>query len=238
MTWKVGEVARRCGVTVRTLHHYEAIGLVVPWRAASGHRLYATEHVERLHRVLALRQLGLGLDAIGAALDRPEGEALAVIDRQIARLTEVIREQRSLKRRLEALAGRLRRGDPIDGEHYLDAMEEMAMIEKHYTPEQLEQLAARREALGPDGMAAAEQAWRDLFADVRAAMDGGVDPQSAEAQALAGRWQALIDAFTGGDAGITRSLGNLWQQDGEKVMQQHQMDPAIFAWIAEVRGDG
>lgn len=238
MTWKVGEVARRCGVTVRTLHHYEAIGLLVPWRSASGHRLYADAHVERLHRVLALRQMGLGLDAIAAALDGPDGSSLAVIDRQIARLAEAIAEQQALKRRLQAIAHRLRRGEPIDGEIYLDAMEEMAMIEKHYTPEQLEQLAARREALGPDGMAAAEQAWRDLFADVRAAMDGGVDPQSAEARALADRWQALIDGFTGGDAGISRSLGNLWQSEGREVMQQHQVDPAVFGWMAKVRGDG
>ncbi len=237
MTWKVGEVARRCGVTVRALHHYEAIGLLVPWRSASGHRLYATEHVERLHRILALRQLGLGLDGIAAALDGPDGSSLAIIDRQIARLAEAIREQRSLKRRLEAIADRLRRGEPIDGENYLDAMEEMAMIEKYYTPEQLQQLAARREALGPEGMAAGEQAWRDLFADIRAAMDGGVDPKSDAARALADRWQALIGAFTGGDAGIGESLGNLWQNEGDEVMQQHQMDPAIFGWMAKVRGD-
>jgi len=238
MTWKVGEVARRCGITVRTLHHYEDIGLVVPWRSASGHRLYASEHVERLHRVLALRRMGLGLDAVADMLDGPHGTSLVVIDRQIERLTDAIREQQALKLRLEAIAHRLRRGESIDGAHYLDAMEDMAMIEKHYTPEQLEQLAARREALGPEGMAAGEQAWRDLFADVAAAMDRGVDPASEEARALADRWQTLIDGFTGGDAGISQSLDTLWKEDGAQVMQQHGMDPAAFGWIAKVRAHG
>lgn len=235
MTWKVGAIARRCGVTVRALHHYEAIGLVVPWRSASGHRLYAAEHVERLHRVLALRQLGMGLDDIAATLDGTDGTTLAVVDRQIAALDETIRQQQALKRRLEGIAARLRQGRPVEGEHFLDAMEEMAMIEKYYTPEQLEQLAARRDALGPEGMKAAEQAWRDLFADVRAAMDGGVDVTSDEARGLAERWQALIDGFTGGDPGISASLGDLWQSEGDEVMQRHQMDPAVFAWMGRVQ---
>lgn len=235
MTWKVGEIARRCGITVRALHHYEEIGLVVPWRSASGHRLYAAEHLERLHRVLALRQLGLGLDAIAGALEGVHGTSLAVIDRQIERLDETIRQQQALKRRLEGIATRLRLGHPVEGEHFLDAMEEMAMIEKYYTPEQLEQLAARREAMGPEGMKAAEQSWRDLFADVRAAMDAGVDVKSDEARALIARQQALIAAFTGGDAGIGASLGKLWQNEGDKVIRQHQMDPEVFAWMGRVR---
>lgn len=235
MTWKVGEVARRCGITVRALHHYEEIGLVVPWRTPAGHRLYAEAHLERLHRVLAMRQMGLSLDEIGASLDGRGGDALSVIERQIAQLDAGIRQQQALKRRLEGMAARLRRGEAIEGDDMLNAMEEMAMIEKYYTQEQLAELARRREALGDEGIQAAEQAWRDLFADVRAAMDAGVEPDSPRARGLGERWQALIDAFTGGDPGIQRSLGALWQNEGEQVMQRHDMDPAIFAWIARVR---
>lgn len=238
MSWKVGEVARRCGVSVRALHHYESLGLVVPWRTPAGHRVYAAEHLERLHRVLALRQLGLPLAEIGPALERPEGAPLPVIERQIARLDASIRQQQSLRRRLEGLAASLRSGQRIGGEQLLITMEEMTVIESYYTPEQLEELKQRREAMGPDGMQAAQQKWTDLYADVRAAIDGGVDPASPEARALADRWQALIDAFTGGDAGIAASLKSVWQNEGAKIEQTHQLDPEVPAWIAGVpRGD-
>lgn len=234
MPWKVGEIARRCGVTVRTLHHYEDIGLVVPWRTPSGHRVYADDHLARLYRVLALRQLGMGLDEIAHVI-ADEADPRAVLRRQIERLDAAIRQQQALRDRLEAIARQLDRGEPVGGETFLDVMEVMKMIEQHYTPEQLAELARRREAIGDEGMKAAEQAWQTLFADVRAAIDRGVDPTSAEAQALAARWQALIDAFTGGNPGIARSLGKLWQSEGDKLRQSHGIDPEIMAWMGKVR---
>jgi DNA-binding transcriptional MerR regulator len=66
----VGEVARLAGVTVRTLHHYDAIGLVSPIdRTPSGYRLYGERDLDRLHAVLAYRELGLALEDVSALLD-------------------------------------------------------------------------------------------------------------------------------------------------------------------------
>ena len=60
--WKVGELARRTGVSVRALHHYEEIGLLVPsWRTESGHRLYSEPDIIRLTQIVSLRQIGLSL---------------------------------------------------------------------------------------------------------------------------------------------------------------------------------
>ncbi|MDA8061251.1 MAG: MerR family transcriptional regulator, partial [Actinomycetota bacterium] len=68
--WKVGQLAAETGLTVRALHHYDHLGLVSPSaRSAAGYRLYVEADVERLYQVLALRQLGLPLDAIGEVLD-------------------------------------------------------------------------------------------------------------------------------------------------------------------------
>lgn len=69
-TWKVGELARSTGLTVRTLHHYDAVGLVRPSaRTASGHRLYTGADVRLLYRALALRALGLPLDEVRSVLE-------------------------------------------------------------------------------------------------------------------------------------------------------------------------
>ncbi|HEY4614019.1 MAG TPA: MerR family transcriptional regulator, partial [Citricoccus sp.] len=65
----VGETASATGVTVRTLHHYDRIGLVTPAaRSSAGYRLYAPADVDRLQQVVAYRRLGLGLEDIAAAL--------------------------------------------------------------------------------------------------------------------------------------------------------------------------
>ena len=66
----VGEVAHLAKVTVRTLHHYDRIGLLVPsQRAENGYRLYGYDDLERLRQILLLRELGFGLDGIGQMLD-------------------------------------------------------------------------------------------------------------------------------------------------------------------------
>ena len=81
----VGELARLAHVSVRTLHHYDAIGLLKPsLRSDARYRLYDRANVERLHRIQALRQLGLSLADIGTVLSGPEQPLAEVIDRQIA----------------------------------------------------------------------------------------------------------------------------------------------------------
>lgn len=70
LSWTVGELARAAGITVRTLHHYDRLGLLAAsGRTSGGHRRYAEHDVARLYRVLALRGLGLALEQIPALLD-------------------------------------------------------------------------------------------------------------------------------------------------------------------------
>ncbi|SDT68971.1 MerR family transcriptional regulator [Jiangella sp. DSM 45060] len=74
MSWSINEVARASGVTSRTLRHYHAIGLLEPaWTADGGRRYYEQEQLLRLQRILLLRELGLGLEAIGEALAAQDG---------------------------------------------------------------------------------------------------------------------------------------------------------------------
>src|SRR3954469_3161146 len=107
MSWKVGEVARRAGLTVRTLHHWDAVGLVVPSeRTEAGYRLYADADVKRLYRVVALRGLGLSLDEIGRLIDSG-GDGLAdTIRIQLERLDAEAAAAALLRTRLVGLPAR------------------------------------------------------------------------------------------------------------------------------------
>src|SRR3954454_18714659 len=117
---KIGELARRTGLTIRTLHHYDEIGLLRPsLRTESGHRLYAAGDVARLQQVVSLRQLGFSLEEIGACLDRPDFSPTEVIRLHLARLREQVELQRQLCARLEALAALLHAAGEVSAEEFL-----------------------------------------------------------------------------------------------------------------------
>src|SRR5215207_1108109 len=94
---KVGELARRTGLTIRTLHHYDEIGLLKPSQHTdSGHRLYAAGDVARLQQVISLRQLGFTLEEVRDCLDRPGFSPLEVLGLHTTRLRDQIELQRRL----------------------------------------------------------------------------------------------------------------------------------------------
>src|SRR5713101_1813988 len=125
---KVGELARRTGLTIRTLHHYDEIGLLRPsLHTEVGHRLYTAGDVARLQQVVSLRQLGFSLEEVRDCLDRPGFSPLEVIGLRIGRLQEQIEVQQRLCVRLEALAGLLRTAAEVSAEEFLQTIEVMTM---------------------------------------------------------------------------------------------------------------
>ncbi len=234
--WKVGELARRTGVTVRTLHHYDRIGLLRPSRrAGNGYRLYGTGDVARLHQIFSLRRLGLSLEEIRESLTRPDFSPLVIQERHLARLDDQIREHQALRRRLRRLAEQLRSGRPVSLEDFTTSMEMMTMIEKYYTPEQLSQLAARGEAIGTARIQEVEAEWPALIAEVRAAMAAGLPAGDPAVQALARRWRGLVQEFTGGDPGSAAALGRMYQQE-PAARDRAGIDPAILVYIGQAAG--
>src|SRR5262249_47607670 len=211
---KVGELARRTGLTVRTLHHYDEIGLLKPsLHTEAGYRLYTRADVARLQQVLSLRQLGFALEEVRDCLDRPGFAPLEVIRLHVARLREQIELQRKLCERLEALAEHFRTAEEVSADEFLQTIEVMTMIEKYYTPEQLAQLDARAREVGQEAIDQAPQQWGDLFTAVIAEMEAGTDPADPKAQELAKRWLALVTQFTGGDPGIFNSLRSIYENE-------------------------
>ena len=128
--WKVGELARGTGLTVRALHHYDEIELVVPVeRTSGGHRLYGERDVERLYRVLALRRLGLRLDEIADVLDDEEVGLLETVRRHLEHVERELDKQRQLRERLQDLLDALERSVEPSAEQFIGTLEAMAVIE-------------------------------------------------------------------------------------------------------------
>jgi DNA-binding transcriptional MerR regulator len=211
---KVGELARRTGLTVRTLHHYDELGLLKPSQhTEAGYRLYTRDDVARLQQVLSLRQLGFALEEIRDCLDRPGFAPLEVIRLHLTRLREQIKLQQKLCERLEALAEHFRTAAEVSADAFLYTIEVMTMFEKYYTPEQMATFEARAKEVGQEAIDAAPQQWEDLFKAVTAEMEAGTDPADPKAQELAKRWLALVTMCTGGDPGIFNSMRSMYQNE-------------------------
>ncbi len=235
---KVGELARRTGLTIRTLHHYDEIGLLRPsLHTEAGHRLYTAGDVARLQQVVSLRQLGFSLEEVRDALDRADFSPLEVIRLHIGRLREQIEMQQRLCERLEAIAEHFRTAGEVSAEDFLRTIEGMTMIENYYTPEQLETFKKRWEA-DPEGTAElarqGQADWNALLAQYRAEMEKGTDPADPRLQELEKRRRALVSAFSGGDAAIEQNLKRLWTEQGDKLCAQFGIDPKVMEYLGKV----
>lgn len=228
--------ARRAGVSVRTLHHYEAVGLLAPARTEAGHRRYGPAEAARLAHVRALRALGIGLAEVRRLLDAGADPADAV-ERHLAYVTAQIDHLTRLRDRLGGVARLLRLRRPLSTDTFLDLLHAMGF--PHYTPEQLDQLAARREALGDDAVRDVENEWPGLMSAMGEALDAGTDPSDPTVAALARRWHALVEMFTGGDPGIRQSLQTTYEQDGDHMAALNGMDAdrlrAVMAYAARAQ---
>jgi DNA-binding transcriptional MerR regulator len=102
VSYSVGQVAGFAGVTVRTLHHYDAIGLLVPSeRSHAGHRRYSDGDLDRLQQILFYRELGFPLEEVAALLDDPDADPRAHLRRQHELLTARIEKLQKMAEAVE-----------------------------------------------------------------------------------------------------------------------------------------
>ena len=234
--WKVGELASRTGMSVRALHHYDEIGLLTPTlRTPSGYRLYQQADVERLQQIQSLRVMGIPLDEVKRLLDGAAISPREVIDLHLARLHEQIAAQNRLAERLRALAQHMDAVEAPSLDDLCQIIQVMTTMEKYFSPEQLEVRHDRRTSITEQHMTEVRDAWNEIIPKVRAAMENGADPTSPEVLALARRWKALVDEFTGGDPAIANAVKTMYNNDGPALQEKLGNVPTkeMFAYICK-----
>lgn len=210
--WSIQQIAKLAGTTSRALRHYDEIGLLAPTRVGSnGYRYYGASALARLQRILLLRDLGLGLPAIAALLDKPgtggEGDDASALE---AHLHWLQQERERLGRQIASVQTtitKMKGSEPLMAEEMFDGFDHTV-----YRDEVEERWGAQAYATSDEwwrSMSAEEKAlWqqrqRALGSDWADAAARGVAADSAEAQALAQRqfeWLAGIPGTPGADAG-------------------------------------
>ncbi|WP_369184903.1 MerR family transcriptional regulator [Streptomyces sp. Y1] len=220
-TWKVGPLAEASGLTVRTLHHWDQIGLLSPSRrTAAGHREYTEQDVIRLYQVLALRRLGLGLESIATCLEvgvdpvRLVSEHLAGVEASIASLE-------ALRQRLAHIHGELASDRAPDVSALIGALQSMGSagpqgqeaLRRHLDSDQLRTLRDRAAGLGPAAHYLLEVEWPELYRRAEALRLAGVDPAAPRVRKLVARMDELSSLFTGGDGGVSTAVRSAWRHE-------------------------
>jgi DNA-binding transcriptional MerR regulator len=213
-TYQPQEFAKRAGVTIRALHHYDRLGLLKPsGRTAAGYRLYTDRDLVRLEQIVALKFIGFPLSQIRDVLNRKDVDVAGMLRQQRRIIAEkrdhLDRAIRAIERAEQALAS----GEQTDWEPFRKIIEVIQMqtrkdwMKKYYTQEQLENLRSR---WSPEVQTESERGWNELARDVEAAIARGESPESDTGRKLAERRQKLLDLFTGGDPGIAANLQKLY----------------------------
>ena len=200
-TYQVKDVARIAGISVRTLHHYDEIGLLVPGtRSGAGYRLYNDDDLLRLQQILIGRELGLSLEEIRRSLDDPRFDRRNALLAQIDQLRMRARQTDAMIRAVEAALAVLEEGkatmdmkeifDGFDPSQYedearerwgnTDAYKESMKRTKRYTKDDWKKMQAEQAA---------------IYGDAAAAMKAGGKPSDSASMDIAERHRLSIDRW-------------------------------------------
>jgi DNA-binding transcriptional MerR regulator len=226
---KVGELAALANLTVRTLHHYDSIGLLQPSaRSDAGYRLYDRDDVARLHRIQALRSFGMSLADIGLYLDSPEGSPLAVVERQLAALDRQMLEAARMREQLQRLRAELVSGGQPDLSTWLDSLEQMSMYEKYFTQDELARLPMYHDE-------AVKAQWKGLVEEALELIRTQVAPDADAARTFGRRWLDAFGRGTGGDAELAARINLMAEREKGSAGLPEEVMRYVMAVIGELK---
>ena len=220
-TYRVADVARMSGVSIRALHHYDAIGLLVPTgRTEAGYRLYTDKDLPRLQQIVIGRELGFSLEEIKQSLDDPRFDQRQALVEQRQRLEAKARALDEMLRAVDAalaVVGHDPQGGTMDMKELFggfDPAAHEAEVEQRWGGPALEESKRRVKTYTADDWKRQQAEAGTIYADAAALMQKGVDPTSPEAAAVAERHRRSIDKWFYPCSHATHAgLANMYEAD-------------------------
>lgn len=228
MLLKIGELAKRTGVTIRALRHYDEIGLLAPSsRSEGGFRLYSVEDVGKLYRIQALCRLNLPLAEVQKILKSGNATFPDVMEKQIAFLDHQISHTVALRDHLAELQSRLHQSGALSMDDWVAALAQMSALSKYFNDEERRALAARRASSKTN----CDKEKAALTIALQQLMAQGVKADTDTAQELAYSWIALLMAEVGGnEALLMKYYAMQWNEDSLQLISG--IDRAAMTYIS------
>jgi DNA-binding transcriptional MerR regulator len=219
--WKIGELASATGLTVRTLHHYDQIGLLSSsLRTTSGHRLYTADDATRLYQIVALRRLGLRLDQIKDCLV-DQVDPATIIAEQLRALTVQLKGGERLRIQLTALLDALAQHQQPTAADLLAVVAQTTetdrLLADYLDPEQLQRLGVRHAELGAAADRVISVELPELYRQALAEYDAGTAATDPVVLGIVEAIDRVTTRFSGGDPTAGGRMRQLWADHGEEI---------------------
>lgn len=241
----VGELAKKMGITVRTLQYYDRENVLSPSAmSAGGRRLYTHKDMIQLHQILSLKSLGFSLNDIKSrftALDTPSEVANALSEQAMA-IKEKIRRLTDSLNAIEALKEEVLQIQTVDFKKYADIITNLQMnneyywLIKHFDSETLDHIRGKFDK--ESGSLFMKQ-FNQLNAEAMELQSGGIPPEDEKAQTLAEKFWNLVIEFTSGDTSMLAKLmelGVLENENCERAQKQtmvnEYLQPALDIYLS------
>jgi DNA-binding transcriptional MerR regulator len=235
MDLTVKRLSKLAGVSVRTLHFYDEIGLLRPARVgANGYRYYGQAALLRLQQILFYKELGLSLEEIAEVLDQPEFDVAQALEAHRRALQERLGRLRQLIVTVDRTIAYLK------GDTNVDAKELFA----GFSDEQQAEYEKEAEARWGDGVRDSSRKWKaytapqkaqikaegeSVYRDLLGQMDQS--PGSPAVQANIGRWHQHLRHFFEPSPEVLRGLGALYNDDPQFNATFQKLDPKLAPFM-------
>lgn len=217
-SYQVKEVAEIAGVSVRTLHHYDEVGLLSPrGRTDAGYRLYGEEDLLRLQQILLGRELGLSLEEIRRSLDDPAFDHRATLLRQRAELEERAQRTEAMLRAIDRALSQLE-GETMDSKEIFDGFDparyETESAERWGTSEAFAESKRRTSLYTRDDWQQLKAEQAEIYAELSRLMASGESPAAPGVRAVAEQHRQSIERwFYPCSLDMHQRLAALYEQD-------------------------
>jgi DNA-binding transcriptional MerR regulator len=220
--YQVRDVARIAGISIRALHHYDSIGLLVPkGRTTGGYRLYSDDDLLRLQQILIGRELGLSLEAIRRSLDDPRFDLRAALQAQRVQLQQRARQTSEMIGAIDAalaLLDQRQTGETMDMKQVFDGFDpakyEEEAKQRWGNTEAYRESKRRTDLYGPEQWQQIKAEQAQIYGEAAAALDAGKDATDPEVMAIADRHRRFIDRwFYACTSTMHRGLAQLYETD-------------------------
>lgn len=238
----VGAVATLTGVSVRTLHHYDHIGLVVPSvRTSAGYRGYTDADIERLHLVLVYRSVDMPLEEIRELLDG-DGEVLDHLRRQHRLLLDRADRLAHTIKAVEELMSAHRSGIQLTAEEQVEIFGTAAHSQEYAAEaedrwgdtEAWKQSQQRAAGLTKQDWLQIKEEGDALLQSLAEAKRAGVSPGSPEADELAERHRASIERFYDCDHAMQVCLAEMYVADERFTRYYDDVEPGLAKFLHDI----
>jgi MerR family transcriptional regulator, thiopeptide resistance regulator len=238
----IAALARASGVSSRTLRHYDAIGLLRPSATrADGRRRYGRAEVLQLQRILILRSLGLGLDAIGAVLAAEVDEAAALREHRARLRAERLRLD-ALLATVDRTIDHLEKGTPMSTEDVFAGLpgydaEQQQEYEREaagrWGQDAVDSSRARISGWTREDAAASMEEHAALSRDLAGLMAEGASVQDPRVQAAVARHHAWVSRFWTPDANAYEGLGRMYADDERFAATYDAFAPGLAVFLRD-----